>query len=105
MPPRIRGDGAAKLWLDPPELEEIYGFNANERRATLTIVAFSVPLSWFPRLEAADEEQLRNWELIGPGWGIHWPSIDEHVSVVSLLRPEDTIPSREIREREAARGR
>lgn len=65
----------------------------------------SVPLSWFPRLEAASEEQLRRWELIGPGWGIHWPEIDEHVSVVSLLRPEETLPSREIREHEAARGR
>lgn len=63
----------------------------------------SVPLSWFPRLEAASEGELRNWELIGPGWGIHWPDIDEHVSVVSLLRPEDTIPSREIREQESAR--
>lgn len=63
----------------------------------------SVPLSWFPRLEAASEEQLRDWKLIGPGWGIHWPEIDEHVSIVSLLRPEDTIPSREIREHEAAR--
>lgn len=63
----------------------------------------SVPLSWFPRLEAASEEQLRNWKLIGPGWGIHWPAMDEHVSVVSLLRPEDTIPSREIREHEATR--
>lgn len=63
----------------------------------------SVPLSWYPRLAPASEEQLRNWELIGPGWGIHWPAVDEHVSVVSLLRPEDTIPSREIREDEATR--
>jgi len=58
----------------------------------------SVPLSWFPRLDRAREEALKKWKLIGSGVGIHWPEIDEHVSVHSLLHPEDTMPSREIRE-------
>lgn len=61
--------------------------------------AISVPVGWFPRLERATEEERRNWGLIGDGEGIHWPDIDEHISVASLLRPEVTIPSREIRER------
>lgn len=60
----------------------------------------SVPLSWFPRLADASQDQLRRWRLIGDGEGIHWPDVDEDVSVYSLLHPEDTIPSREIRERE-----
>lgn len=60
----------------------------------------AVPLGWFPRLEDASDEELRNWELIGPGWGIHWPDLDEHVFVESLLHPESSIPSREIRDRE-----
>lgn len=61
----------------------------------------SAPLGWFPRLERATEEERRNWEMIGDGEGIHWPAVDEDISVASLLRPEETIPSREIRERGA----
>jgi len=46
----------------------------------------SVPLSWYPRLEHATSEERRDWELIGNGTGIHWPAIDEDISVESLLR-------------------
>lgn len=45
----------------------------------------SVPLIWFPRLSNASEEQLQNWELLGDGEGIHWPDIDEDLSVAGLL--------------------
>lgn len=55
----------------------------------------AVPLSWFPRLQQASVSARENWELIGRGLGIHWPDIDEHVSVESLLHPERTIASRE----------
>jgi hypothetical protein len=46
----------------------------------------AAPLTWFPRLMDATEEQRGNWRLIGRGHGIHWPDIDEDISVVSLLR-------------------
>jgi len=46
----------------------------------------SVPLAWYPRLEAASSRDLKNWRLIGGGLGIHWESLDEDVSVESLLR-------------------
>ena len=45
-----------------------------------------VPLSWFPRLESASESERGEWRLIGEGEGIHWPVIDEDISVASLLR-------------------
>jgi hypothetical protein len=45
----------------------------------------SVPLVWFPRLSQASKEQLENWELLGDGEGIHWPDVDEDLSVVGLL--------------------
>lgn len=45
----------------------------------------SAPLSWFPRLARATPEQRRNWELIGRGLGIHWPDVDEDLSVAGLL--------------------
>jgi len=46
----------------------------------------SVPLAWFPRLLRATPEQRQRWELMGDGEGIHWPDLDEDVSVEGLLR-------------------
>ncbi len=42
-------------------------------------------LRWFPRLAQASKEQLSNWELLGDGEGIHWPDIDEDLSINGLL--------------------
>jgi hypothetical protein len=47
--------------------------------------SISVPLVWFPRLSKANAEQLKNWEILGDGEGVHWPDIDEDLSVVGLL--------------------
>ena len=44
-----------------------------------------VPLAWFPRLRDASAAQRANWRLIGGGVGIHWPDVDEDISVESLL--------------------
>lgn len=46
----------------------------------------SVPLVWYPRLLDASPEQRREWELIGDGEGIHWPQVDEDLSVAGMLR-------------------
>lgn len=45
----------------------------------------SVPLSWYPRLIHATPEERGNWRLIGSGEGIHWPDLDEDISVEMLL--------------------
>jgi hypothetical protein len=45
----------------------------------------SVPLGWYPRLAAGTPAERRRWELIGPGIGIHWPALDEDISVDALL--------------------
>ena len=45
----------------------------------------SVPLAWFPRLSGASMKQLNNWELLGDGEGIHWPEVDEDLSIQGLL--------------------
>ena len=44
-----------------------------------------VPLAWFPRLSKATPRQRKNWRLIGKGIGIHWPELDEDISVSALL--------------------
>jgi hypothetical protein len=46
----------------------------------------TAPLAWSPRLADATSEQRRNWRLIGRGQGIHWPDVDEDISVASLLK-------------------
>lgn len=47
--------------------------------------SISAPLEWFPRLRDASPEQRDNWRLIGRGSGVHWPDIDEDVSVLGLM--------------------
>ena len=44
-----------------------------------------IPLAWFPRLLHATAEQRGKWELLGGGEGIHWPLVDEDLSVEGLL--------------------
>ena len=46
----------------------------------------SAPLAWYPRLLHASIEERNEWELIGDGEGIHWPRIDEDLSVSGILR-------------------
>ena len=55
----------------------------------------SVPLVWFPRLLKASTEQRGKWELLGKGEGIHWPDVDEDISVAGLLRGWDSIERRQ----------
>lgn len=45
----------------------------------------SVPLAWSWRLSEATAEQRQNFEIIGDGQGIHWPDIDEDISVEGML--------------------
>lgn len=46
----------------------------------------SVPSVWFPRLANATRQQLQNFEILADVEGIHWPDIDEDLSVAGLLR-------------------
>src|SRR5216684_9402848 len=45
----------------------------------------TVPLAWFPGLAHGTPAERANWRLIGGGVGIHWPDLDEDISVASLL--------------------
>jgi hypothetical protein len=45
----------------------------------------SVPLAWYPRLLYGTPAERKHWELIGNGEGIHWPELDEDLSVEGLL--------------------
>ena len=45
----------------------------------------AVPLAWFPRLLDGTKAERADYELIGEGEGIHWPQLDEDISVEGLL--------------------
>jgi hypothetical protein len=45
----------------------------------------SVPVAWYPRLSHGTAIERSNWRLIGSGHGIHWPELDEDISVEGLL--------------------
>ncbi len=68
-----------------PEAEEV-----TVTADTLTVElsdgrTISVPLDWYPRLVHATPEERNRWQLIGGGQGIHWPALDEDLSVEGLL--------------------
>jgi Protein of unknown function (DUF2442) len=45
----------------------------------------SVPLAWYPRLLHATDAERNHWQIAGAGFGIHWPEIDEDLSVQGML--------------------
>ena len=44
-----------------------------------------VPISWYPRLSHGLPKHRAVWELIGAGHGIHWPELDEDISIENIL--------------------
>ena|ERR1039457_7017756 len=55
----------------------------------------TVPVGWFPRLKHGSPTERDNWRLTGGGVGIHWPDLDEDISVESLLAGRKSGESRE----------
>lgn len=58
---------------------------------TLTVTlsdgrTISAPLDWYPRLKEATPRERDHWELVGHGVGVHWPDLDEDISVGALLQ-------------------
>src|SRR5438552_8648070 len=45
----------------------------------------AAPLAWYPRLAHGSAGERRSWRLLGGGRGIHWPALDEDISVANLL--------------------
>ncbi|MGE5444703.1 MAG: DUF2442 domain-containing protein [Ignavibacteriales bacterium] len=44
-----------------------------------------VPLEWYPRLLYGSPEERQNWHLLGDGYAIEWPDLDEHIGIEGLL--------------------
>ena len=59
----------------------------------------SVPIVWFLRLSHATPAERSKRQLIGPGTGIHWPDLDEDISVRSILAGQPSAESQESLQR------
>lgn len=57
--------------------------------------SISTPLAWYPRLLHGSPEELANHRLIGGGEGIHWPDLDEDISVEGILAGRSSCESSE----------
>lgn len=55
----------------------------------------SAPLAWYPRLSHGTPDERDHWQLIGNGTGIHWPDLDEDVSVANLIAGQPSAESQE----------
>ena len=72
------------------EIQSVKVINVVTSEDTLTVEladgrSLSVPLAWYPRLFHGSQQERENWELIGDGEGIHWPDLDEDISVEGLI--------------------
>lgn len=47
--------------------------------------SIQIPLSWYPRLFYASQLERRNFRLLGDGYAIEWPDLDEHIGIEGLL--------------------
>ena len=82
--------------------ERVKDVNFTEDSLSVDLVdgrTISVPLAWYPRLLHASADQRNNWEICGGGFGIHWPDIDEDISVRGML---SGVPARPPKKRATA---
>ena len=78
--------GMSTLKIEVHPTAQDVQFTESEMTVSLTDGrTISVPLSWFPSLSGATENQLQDYEILGDGDGIHWPQLDEDLSVKGLL--------------------
>lgn len=74
--------------VDGPPIDFARSIRVTEERLSVELTdgrEISVPLDWYPRLAHGRPDERARWELIGPGHGIHWPALDEDISIEGLL--------------------
>jgi hypothetical protein len=66
----------------------VVDINFFENRFVLSLEdgrSLSIPLTWYPRLMQATKNERENWIILGDGYAIEWPDLDEHIGVEGLL--------------------
>ena len=73
---------------EPKAGEKIKAVRIDEDALTVDLAdgrTVSTPLAWYPRLLHATPEQRSNFVISSAGYGIHWPDVDEDLSVHGML--------------------
>ena len=73
---------------EPRVGERITAVRVSEDSLTIDLLdgrSLTVPLAWYPRLLHASEAQRGNFRIVGGGFVINWPDVDEHLSSQGLL--------------------
>jgi hypothetical protein len=76
------------------EIPRAYSVNCTDQELIVFLTDgrnISVPIVWFPRLAKANAQQRSDYEILGDGEGIHWPQIDEDISVFSLIAGKPSV--------------
>ena len=77
---------ATRAYIPTTALAKAVSFDDAAMHVTLTDGRMlSVPIIWFPLLHGASPEQRRQYEIGAGGRSLHWPAIDEDLSVAQLL--------------------
>jgi len=74
------------------------GVSIDHDRLTVDLTdgrSISVPLAWYPRLARGAQREQAHWILVGSGRGIHWPDLDEDISIDALLEGRASNESQE----------
>jgi len=58
-----------------------------------------VPLEWYPRLMHGTTKERQNWQILGEGYAIEWPELDEHIGIEGLLAGRRSSESKKSLER------
>lgn len=73
---------------EPKAGERITGVRVSDDSLSIDLLdgrSLTVPLAWYPRLLDASDAQRNNFRIVGGGFVIHWPELDEHLSSQGLL--------------------
>ena len=73
-----------KLELDPVAIN----IEIHNKNFTISLIDgrdLTVPLEWYPRLLYGTSQERKNWQLLGNGYAIEWPDLDEHIGIEGLL--------------------
>jgi hypothetical protein len=61
--------------------------------------SMAIPLEWYPRLLHGTKEERQNYQLLGDGYAIEWPELDEHIGIEGLLAGRRSSESQKSLER------
>lgn len=81
----MNGTPSATILLAPPKAIQV---TITDDTISVDLAdgrTIAVPIGWFPRLAAGSKQERENVQIVGAGFGLHWPELDEDIGVEGLL--------------------